>query len=782
MPSLSIPPWAPPVRPFSLLAACFLFCLLPGMPERAHAAAQPLVMQTEDERLVRWNLSADSLTTYNDSEIMEATGNVQLRRGGELLKADFARYYMSTNWVYLKGNVFVLSGQDELQAEEAEFDLRSRVGWLKKGRIFMSGPHAYIAGEHINKHWGDIYTFKQAKITTCDGDVPAWSFTADEAVVEIDGYARLTHAAFQIKDAPVAYSPYFVVPVKSKRQTGLLTPEFGRSTKKGLVLSQPFFWVIDDSNDMTFSETWMEKRGLMHGAEFRTRPYDDTTGWFRFDWLHDKQKVTDDRQGGYTGDGLVRNNYDRYWLRGMYDTRLADPAWRFKADLDLTSDQDFLREFKYGFGGFNKNREDLFALFSRDLQERDQNRVSGFLLTRDWERVSLALSSEYTQNVRLGNGNAPRDADTTLQRLPQLDAFLYKGRLLPSLPLEVEGGFQAAHMYRRSGTRGGRYMATPRLTLPFSSRYGSLIANAGLVQTLYDTENPSRSGSANTPKEDGDSATVPDFAIAASTEFSRVFDLGGTPLRPTNGTVGDSRWMALRHNIQPRLEYRKRPWVDQEDNPYYDSEDRLTPHTELVYSLTNVVTVKGQRVVMRKNGDGELEPGLAEFYRDVLRLRLEQAYDFREASRSEDQTRYERRPFGDIFTDLAFYPTSYLRLSTRDEWSPYMKKLTRHQSYLSLLLSEYGTFYLGYDHRAALDEYKRRRDRPLRYLTVGGAGSLGPLSLDFSYRKDLEDQENTETNLRLFYTYQCFQFILSALMEPEERSYHFSVVLTGLGD
>jgi LPS-assembly protein len=320
--------------------------------------------------------------------------------------------------------------------------------------------------------------------------------------------------------------------------------------------------------------------------------------------------------------------------------------------------------------------------------------------------------------------------------------------------------------------------------LPLSSRYGSLIANAGLVQTLYDTEKPShsRNTALNAPKEDGRSATVPDISIAASTEFSRVFELGATPLRPTNGTLGNSQWTALRHNIQPRLEYRKRPWVDQEDNPYYDTEDRLEPHTELVYSLTNVVTAKGRRVVMRKNEDGEPEPGLEDFYRDVLRLRLEQAYDYREASRNENLTRYERRPFGDIFMDLTVLPTEYLFLTTRNEWSPYLEKLTRHQSYLGFTLPEYGTLYLGYDQRAALDEYKRLRDTTLRYLTLGGTGTIGPLSLRVSYRKDLENPDNKETEFLLLYTYQCFQFIASATVEPDERSYHFSVVLTGLGN
>jgi LPS-assembly protein len=168
---------------------------------------QPLIMETEDEVLVRWDLTADSVTSLNYAEILEAVGNVFLKRGNEYLKADFARYYLNSKWVYLKGNVVVQSGNDEIKAEEAEFDLRSHTGWLKQGRIFMSGPHAYISGERIDKHWGDVYSFRQAKVTTCDGDAPAWSFTAEEAVVEIDGYARLTRSTFQVNETAVAYSP-----------------------------------------------------------------------------------------------------------------------------------------------------------------------------------------------------------------------------------------------------------------------------------------------------------------------------------------------------------------------------------------------------------------------------------------------------------------------------------------------------------------------------------------------------------------------------------------------
>ena len=766
---------------FALLLLCAFSCGL----SHAAAPAKPLVMETEDQRLVRWDLTADSVTTLNDSEIMEAKGNVLLKRGNEYLKADFARYYMSTKWVYLKGNVEVRTPKDQLQAEEAEFDLRSRVGWLKKGRIFMAGPHVYLAGDRIDKHWGDVYTFKQAKVTTCDGDSPAWSMTAEEAVVEIDGYARLSRSTFQVKDTPVAYSPYFLFPTKTSRQTGLLTPEFGRSSNNGAYYNQPFFWAINESSDLTLNEYVMEKRGFMHGIEYRARPSSDTTAWIRLDWMYDKTRENDDTTGRYSGDGLLRTNYDRFWLRGMLDTRLPDPNWRFKADLDYVSDQYFLREFKEGFSGFRRSRDELFDLFSRDLQEKDQDRISGLLLTREWERGSIALSSFYTQDPTLGHGNKPFSEDDTVQRLPQLDGFLYKGRIFSALPLEFEANAQAAYMYRRSGTRGARYEVVPRLTVPVSTRYGSIIASAGVVQTLYDTEHPSRTDDSGreVPRQNGDSRTLPEISVAGATEFARVFELNPDPMPLSKETVGHSRWMALRHSVQPRLEYRYRINDDQDDNPYYTSEDRLEPRSELVYSITNVLTIKRESVALAKDEKGEMTPVLKTSYDDLVRLRLEQAYDIREATRNNDRDEYPRRPFGDVFSDLTVRVNDVVSVSTRNNWSPYENEFTRHQSGVTLNLPEYGSFYVGYDLRRSLDEYARKQEDNVKYLRFDiRTAQFGPWSVATSFKHDFRNLENKETDIRLSYNHQCFTITGRVAVEPREENYQLYVTLTGLGD
>lgn len=769
-----------------LFTAGLTFCLVFLLAAASFAAAaspNSLTMQAEDEQAVTWTLNAGKVTSLGDSEIIEAEGDVVLRRGADYMKADYARYYASTKWVFLRGNVEARMGKDTMKAAEAEFDLRSRVGWLKQGEIFMDGPHMYFTGERIDKHWGDVYSFKEAKITACDGDVPAWSLTAQEAVVEIDGYAQLYRPNFQVKDTPVLFSPWMIIPAKKERQSGLLTPEWGTSSQRGFYYNQPFFWAIDESQDMTFNGYFMDKRGFMQGVQYRSRPSVRESLWLRVDWLDDKAQVNNDADDPVNNrDGLVRNNDQRFWARGMYEGHLFDPKWKFRADIDFVSDQNMLHEFKSGYSGYNKSRDELFSWFRRDIQERDLTRKSGFLLFRDWDRASVALSSVYMQDQRLGNGNAERSTDTTVQRFPQFDMFLHKGRLIEDLPLEVSGDAQAAYMYRRTGTRGSRYQMTPTMTLPLNGRYGSVIASGALQQSFYGTDVHEKTDGA--ARQDGTSQTVPTWQVDGSSELMRVYHTGPS-LPATEESVGKTRWTAVRHAIQPRVRYRNIPLRDQSDNPRYDDGDRILPRNELTYSVTNVITRKRERVVAQapqKEGDKPV-PSVANDYLDVFRFNLEQSYDIREARRTDERDEHARRPYGDVIGEMEVRFDERVSFVTRSYWSPYQDEFTQHDAGVWLTVPQWGHLYTGYGYRRPLDEYKRQREHEVKTIKMSGDLKLfGPFSANFDYSYDYNRNQDVERGVQLVYNHQCFQLMGIFRKDGFEEHYGVRFVLIGLGD
>ena len=761
-------------RILTALTVCFCVLALVGP-----ARADDLEMRSDDERSMRWDLTADSLVSFNDSEILEATGNVLLTRGDEFLMADFARYYLGSKWVYLSGNVRVRMGRDVIDAQEAEFDLGNRVGWLKQGKVFVEGPHAYISGETIRKHYGDVYTFQQASITTCDGFSPAWSMKADEVTLEVDGYAHMKGSQFLVGGTPVMYMPYFLYPAKTTRQTGLLLPEYGHSSVRGFFYNQPFFWAIDESSDVLLNAGYMTKRGPTTGVQYRTRPDFNTTGWIRFDWMHDQKTNTHVDSGEFKGDDYIRTNHQRGWLRGMFDSKFEDSGWRFKADLDFVSDQDYLSEIRSDIGGFKKSRDDLFQLFRRDLAERNRHRKSGLLFTKQWERGSLNLSMLYTQDPALGNGNRAYASDTTVQRLPQVDAFLHKGRIFENLPLEVDISTQGTYMFREEGTKGARYMITPNLTLPLTSPYGSLIIQGGVHQLLYGTEDASRS-----PGENKDENTIPIFNVQAFTELARAYALDPAPLDLTKDNAGKSRWVGLRHSIQPRLEYRFRENDHMLSTPQYDPDDALASQSEMVYSITNVLTRKREEVVMVKGKGNEFEPQYRTTYLDLLRFRVEQAYDYHEADRNRFRDEYAKRPFGDVKTELAVGIDEYLTAITKNDFSSYSGNLMRHESGLQFAFPDYGSFYLGYDFRKSRNEFnKERYEDSISYVRTGVSLSfLDPFHLNASIAHDFTSKANQEFGFEATYKHQCYSLGVGMLLTPREDSFGLHFSFTGLGE
>ena len=751
--------------------------------------------EPKEEELVSWDLYASKVTGHNTNQILEAEGEVYLQRGQEYLKADYARYYAATGWVYLSGNVEVYFGKDRLNASEAEFDLANKVGWLKDGQVFMEGPHVYFSGSRVNKHWGDMYTFREAKVTTCDGDVPAWSMKADEAIVEIDGYARLWNTAFAVKDQNVAFSPYMILPAKKERQSGLLVPSVGQSTENGFMLNIPFFWAIDNSQDLTVNADIMTNHGVMMGAEYWARPDLEDQIWIRGDWLSDR-----DTSSSPTSNGLYRNNEQRFWLRGAYNGSITNSRWRMKANIDYTSDQEFLREFRNRPGGYNSNKRTMLDLFGRDMAPYTRNRVNEGLIYRDWERLSFYAGMRYEEDPALGHGNAAHSTDTIAQRLPEFNMYLNKGKIVDPLPLEISAETQAVNFYRMKGTEGMRFEAYPTLSVPLHTKYFSVEPSFSVRQTEYQTERKEYV-LGDTGDNSGTSRTLPEFNIAAYSELARVYSLG-EHLPLTEENIGKDKWLGMRHSIQPRIRYQNLADKKQADLPYYDYDDRRGVRNEVTYSLTNILGVHKEKIVY----DEDKNPVSSSAYLDFVRFNLEHGFDFEEAQRDWDRKTYKRRPFMDVLADLTVRPGEYISFNSRTWFSSYTAQVTRHNNSVTFTAPGIGSLTTGLDVRDQPNDYWRWRKRVSErnvYMLHQGLLSEDDVrkrsyernvtmlnnrlllnyfkSFDISIEHwyDFEKKRPMEYDISVSYNHQCFIVTGDFSWDTDNTSYGLSFSLPG---
>ena len=751
-----------------------IFCIMPAL---FFSTTAPAAAQDEPQS---WRLLADKTTASHDNEYIEAFGNVILDRGTDYIRAEYARYYQSTKWVFLKGDVEARFQGDFMKAEEAEFDLNTNTGWLKNGQIFMEDPHMYFEGAILKKTGAETYEFREATITVCDGDRPAWSIKSSRGDITVDGYAHLWTPRFQILDQPVLAAPYAVIPVKTKRQSGFLLPEIGISDRLGITYDQPYYQVIDEEQDVTLYSHLMTTKGLMLGAEYRLVPDIHSKGIWKIDYLHDQETESESLYSDNVD--MSRTNHERWWVRGKFDGYLGEPDWALKFDLDVVSDQDYLREFSRGYSGFNKSRRDFLQYFGRDIEDNDSNlRINRALLSRNWGDFGFQGLLEYNQNLEYGSNSRltgkDKDDDPTLQRLPELNLHLYQTQLLET-PMTIEGSSQLASFWREYGTTGSRLDIHPVVGLPLHFEYGSVIPKAGVRSTSYFIQRFEGDDQKVDTDDDTSTRLLPDFSTTAYTEFSRIFTLNDENSIPKDGQ--EPTWLSFKHALQPRLEYTYVPESNQDKYPYFDEVDRIDAKNELTYSITNIFTFKNGKWGPSPEDKGKQDLQI-DFY-EMARLRFEQSYSIREERRDEDTEEYPNRPFSDVLTDLTTYIRPWLQLSNKTWFSAYDNRITEHEHSLTGYYEDRLFASFSLDFLEEIDEYMRQEQERQRIASFGGGFAFNnQWSTAFLYRVDWEASTDLEKRLTLRYDHQCFSAETSWSQTDEDSRFEFRVILAQLG-
>lgn len=759
-----------------LLALLFALCLpltaTANAPGFVNVAPYVVEKPEVDPDQTEWLFEADKVEGDHNAEFIEGTGNCSISLGENQLQADFVRYYQSTGWVFMKGNVRARWGGDFLQAEEGEFDLTNMTGWLKQGKLFMAQPHLYVEADRVGKSKGDSYSFRNAKVTACDGDTPAWSISTDEGYAELDDRIHLYRSTFNIKDVPSFYWPYVSMPGRQKRASGFLTPYLASSKRLGLQANLPYYWVVNEEVDATFYQNYMAKRGYMQGVEVRHVDDVATKGMWKVDLLHDAVTVDSegDESDDYADDGLIRPNENRWWVRSKYDGWLLNPDLKVKLDLDIVSDQNFMRDFQRGPSGFDKNRDEFLDSFGRDIENKDDTtRTSLALLTRSWDRWGTAAKLEYVQNLAFRNGNGDSDDNTTVQTVPELEAFAFQ-QAIPGTPLEAAGEVKYDYFTRNYGHTGHRFKFTPEVKLPMSVSGVTLIPRAAADFASYELSRREAYGDDEIIDSGGRTRTIDSSRVKSSstrttwaagvtgfTEFSRVFDLEND-LEVSADNAGASDWARIKHSIVPRLGYTYTPKPSgQEEHPYFDEYDRIDGRNEVTYALINVLDRRRDTVTLRPGGEDGPEAAASSNYRDFFYFRMEQSYDFDESTRKVQRDEYERRPFSDLLFDLNVKPGEWVSLSSRNWLSFYTGELTESENDLKVFKDGLGEVWLGYDFRSALDEYKRYRSQDLSIIELGAKWeATNAFTLRGKYRYDFHGSSNLERTIGLAWKADCY--------------------------
>lgn len=768
---------------------CLGFSAPVSVAELPNSIASDGTLTTNDN--LPWKIYADSLVSVNDGVVIEGRGNILLVRGEDYLKADFARLYTNTQWILLQGNVYAKLGADEVEAAEAEFDLTNSTGWLKDAKLFLAGPHMYFKSNEIYKKGESRYSLVKATATTCDGDVPLWKIDAKEADLEVDSYAHFYDVVFNVKEHGVLYTPYFVAPTKTTRQSGLLLPNYGYSSTQGYYYTQPYFHVIDQSRDLTVYGTVLTEKGFMPSLEYRSHTKENEKMWAMFDFLYDDTRVMHEGQDEVDKhDGNIRTNRARYWLRAMGNGDVFESDWRYKYNLDYVSDQNFIREFSNRMTGFDYTKEKSYQMFGRNFTEADENRITQGFAYRNFEKFYLTAGMKYTQDPSFGNGNQRRKYDTTVQHLPELGLYWNRDRFAENLPIEWNMQTSAGYYYRRSGTKGAKAEIYPELVFPVSVGFlrGEVAGRGrGTMYTGISSNNTSLlTDRGERQRQGSDTRFIPEFRTSFYTQAERVWQFGEKNA-PVAANVGEREIVALKHRIQPRISYEWIDKVDQEDKPFFTLEDRIQEQNNLIFRLDNILTTKYSSTVQQKDGIKNVTS-----YLDLIRLQLSTGYDFKEDNRTKHSQEYERRPWHDFRTRLVFTPRKWISFNGDTFYSFYDHKLNRVDIGTTLFHETYGSFSTSYSQREPNYNYRKFVDydniddiipsQRINVITNTLHFKASPqLQFYLMDRMNLDTGDNYERALGVGYRHQCLYLYTEYNKDPIEERISLNIEFLGLG-
>jgi LPS-assembly protein len=742
------------IRKTVLLIPALLLILLPATGLMASGPEGALTEQIKEEKTVSefgtspspgaepWHIEALQLTYFHSSDVILGEGAVQVWRGDLKVCADRIMYDRHRAKVWANGNVVIYLDMDVLKGTEGELDLNTFTGTVENADLFLQRNNIHLLAKQVWKTGPEEYRAKHATISTCPLPKQAWNFKCRDLRLTIEGMAFAESSSFNIRDIPVLYSPWVVLPINKYRKTGLLLPYFSTSKRNGAELDVPFFWAINDSMDATFYQHSMSKRGWMEGVEFRHVFSPEDKGIFRYNFMVDTLEDDD-----FNNDRHTRGNEKRWWLRAKADQQLP---WGFEAkvDVDSISDRDYLLEFDEGPMGYDETDRIFRKTFGRSLSdETDLIRPSTLQITRLTQDMFFGGEGRYNDNEGPYNDNTEvntevGEQDNTVQTFPRLVLHGFRKPLFNS-PLYYDWATSYVYYWREAGIREQRLHMEPSLSLPLNFyNLADLILSGSIQETMYEA-------SGHDPEQHPDShpnRLLYNLKADLSTTIGRAYYLSGEK--------------TMRHSIRPRLTYQYRPSENQDDLPDIDFLDRLEPMNRITLSLLSFLSSKTPL------GNNRFA------YTDLVRFYLEQSYDTEE-NRRDLSGEDDRRHFSDIYAELDFRPLPNFFMRYDTSYNVYGKGFTKY-NFLGRLSNSAGD-RLDIDYR-----YNCLADINELNLEIHSAFSPSWYGM-CRLKRNLSEGSELESVFGLRYQSTCWALEGRLKKDTDETRFSFHLELLGIG-
>ena len=253
--------------------------------------------------------------------------------------------------------------------------------------------------------------------TTCkkrDG-CPPWELSANKILHDKkEKKIKYDNATLRIYDYPIVYFPKFFHPDPTvNRQSGFLTPTIKNTTNKKNFLSLPYYMVISDHKDITFSPRFYNDEQLLLQTEYRSVGYkSDHISDFSFkidDYKKIKSHFFYKYDKSFNLDNFINNSVtlniqhttkDTFLKKNKIKSKLGvnDDILENSAKINFSKDDMLINFETTAYENLNKKESDRYEyIFPKvDLIKNIDNKTK---LNGDFVFYSQILNKNYNTNI-----------------------------------------------------------------------------------------------------------------------------------------------------------------------------------------------------------------------------------------------------------------------------------------------------------------------------------------------------------------------------------------------
>ncbi len=615
-------------------------------------------------------MNADEMFRDSVNETIEMSGNIQIVYQGQHIKADKARVLLRTKRAELFGNVEIVDTKTSIKGDQIFLDYETNTGMIYNG--YVQSGLVRFSGDRLEKIGESEFIVSTADYTACTNCPSTWSFSGSTVRAEMGGYAYIKNAILRISDVPVFWFPYLVVPLKSDRQSGLLTPGFEQSDTGGFTFIQPYFWAISRSADATITAKNYEHRGLKGMLEYRYMLNEESGGILNTALLNDSAFGQDPRLNTFRTGNSVGSPLERWFVRYQHYYSMPDDVIA-RAQVNLASDLQYPKDFPFETDNYGDSAM--------------ENRIS---VTKNTKDSHASIDTSYYVNMlqsdpRAGNDDAVHRAPELRYSATQKNIgdsnFIYfwdldyvnftrAGNSFDDMTTvtTVNGPIK----YVKNNCNVPNWSDDPKCQRVYD---GSYDPNMDLIRTGQRLDfRPS----VYYPFQISDGFDIVPILNYRETHYNfnvgdeqsyvrRYLRTSVTTRMIFNGIYGDlinPKSTRYKHEVIPELTYTNIPWIQQKDHPFFgtgalndapyssrdgisdgdltspyslqfDYQDRIYDRNLVTMALTNKLTEK-------------MWVGDHPEYQQIASLKLLQSYDVSQ----KDRTNSTREPWSDLMAIL----------------------------------------------------------------------------------------------------------------------------------